>query len=147
MPAFAVHTTADLSISANAQELRRVALWLETCAQEYNIPAEQLGHLDLCAHEIIANILEHGSAEALAADIRLHLDIQRNEHETEATITIADAGIAFNPLTVAPKALPETLAEAQPGGLGLTMMHAFSDSLSYAYEDGRNQLTFSVSWK
>jgi anti-sigma regulatory factor (Ser/Thr protein kinase) len=39
------------------------------------------------------------------------------------------------------------LAEAQPGGLGLSMLRSYSDHLAYRREAGRNQLTLTVRWR
>jgi anti-sigma regulatory factor (Ser/Thr protein kinase) len=38
------------------------------------------------------------------------------------------------------------LAEAEPGGLGLLMMHEYADELSYRRNADQNELTFSVVW-
>jgi anti-sigma regulatory factor (Ser/Thr protein kinase) len=47
---------------------------------------------------------------------------------------------------VQPGALPLTLDDAEPGGLGLLMIRNLSDSLSYWYDNGHNELSFGVRW-
>lgn len=61
-------------------------------------------------------------------------------------MTVSDSGVAFDPLAYEQKPGSQTLSEAEPGGLGLVMMRGFSDSMSYRYSEGRNQLTFRVFW-
>ena len=45
-----------------------------------------------------------------------------------------------------PRPAPESLTDAQSGGLGIVMIHSFSDTLRYRRDDGLNRLTFAVRW-
>jgi anti-sigma regulatory factor (Ser/Thr protein kinase) len=49
-------------------------------------------------------------------------------------------------LAVVLKPRSQTLAEVEPGGLGLTLIRTYSDKLSYRYNEGCNQLKFSTRW-
>ena len=91
-------------------------------------------------------MLDHGGASARSAPIGLRLASSRDPDGADATLTVTDAGTAFDPLAVLPRSRPQTLAEARLGGLGLVMVRANADSLSYEYTDGRNQLTIGVRW-
>ncbi|HUO44492.1 MAG TPA: ATP-binding protein [Burkholderiales bacterium] len=146
MASSGVDSATDLSIGANTDELRRASSWLGEFARQHDIPSEQIWRLDLCLNEALANIIAYGGAGASSSAIHLHLGVRRGPHQAEAVITVVDAGAAFNPLSAVQKQKPATLADAEPGGLGLPMLHAFSDSLNYRYSDGHNRLTFGVSW-
>lgn len=100
----------------------------------------------LCLNEVLANVMAHGGSTALSASIRLRLEISFDRDGSKAGVTVADAGTPFNPLSVAKKILPKTLDEATPGGLGLVMIHRFSDWLDYRHENGHNHLTFGTRW-
>ena len=102
--------------------------------------------LVICLNEVLANVMAHGGQTALSVPIRLRLEISLDQDASKAGVTVADAGTPFNPLSVAKKILPKTLDEATPGGLGLVMIHRFSDWLDYRYEDGHNHLTFGMRW-
>ena len=66
--------------------------------------------------------------------------------EGEAHVEVRDAGIPFDP-TGAPEHIPaKTLAEAQPGGLGLLLIRRCSDWMSYRREGGRNHFVFGARW-
>jgi anti-sigma regulatory factor (Ser/Thr protein kinase) len=76
----------------------------------------------------------------------VRLDVRHDTQANEAVVTVADSGAPFDPLVVSTGSRPRILAEARPGGLGLTMIRGFADILSYRYLDERNQLSFGVRW-
>lgn len=116
-----------------------------TCRQR-KVPLEAVERLVICLNEVLANVMAHGGSTALSAPIRLRLEISLDRDGGKACVTAADAGTAFNPLSVAKKILPKTLDEATPGGLGLVMMRRCSDWLDYRHTDGHNHLTFGTRW-
>jgi anti-sigma regulatory factor (Ser/Thr protein kinase) len=113
---------------------------------ERSVPAEQIRRLDLCLNEALANIITHGGPAARSSPVQLVFRVRHHADINEVALTVSDSGAAFDPLTHQSSPRPQTLAEAEPGGLGLIMMRNFSDALSYHYSEGRNQLTFIVRW-
>lgn len=126
--------------------MRRASEWLDLTCRQREVPQEAVERLILCLNEVLANVMAHGGSTALSAPIRLRFEINLDPHASTAGVTVADAGMAFNPLSVAKKVLPTTLAEATPGGLGLVMIRRCSDWLDYRHEDGHNHLTFGARW-
>ncbi|RQW77689.1 MAG: ATP-binding protein [Methylococcus sp.] len=146
MAASLQNRVADLTIEADAQQVRHASIWLAHCGAEFGVPESEINRLDLCLNEALANVIDHGSPAALASPIHIHLDVQLGEEAWEATVTVSDAGLAFDTTSATAKTRPKTLAEAEPGGLGLVMIRSFSDWLGYRYHDGKNHLSFSVRW-
>lgn len=144
--ASAADSVAELSVGADAEEAGRASAWLETVCLERGVPAEQIRRLDLCLNEALANIIAHGGPAARSSPVQLVFRVCRHADINEVALTVSDSGAAFDPLAHQSGPRPQTLAEAEPGGLGLIMMRNFSDALSYRYSEGRNQLTFSVRW-
>jgi serine/threonine-protein kinase RsbW len=137
---------AELPIHADASEIRRASAWMERICLERGIPSGAIGRLDVCVNEALANILAHGGATARSTPVLLRLAIHDVAPAREVVITVSDAGAPFNPLSVSATERPRILAEAEPGGLGLTMIRGAADSLSYRYHEGRNQLSVGVRW-
>ena len=137
----------ELMIGANGAEVRRASEWLDTICRQRDVPKAPVERLVLCLNEVLANVIAHGGGTALSSPIRLLLEIRLDPDGSKAGVTVSDAGTAFNPLSVAKKILPKTLAEASPGGLGLVMIHRCADWLDYHHEDGHNHLTFGTRWK
>ena len=145
MPERMVRSSAELSIRTEAGELRRASAWLEQCGAERGVPPDQIRRLDVCLNEALANVFTHGG-EATSTPILLRLEVRDEDGAHEAAVTVSDAGHAFDPFSIALAPRPDNLADAKPGGLGLTMIRGFSDALDYRHVDGRNELTFGVRW-
>lgn len=146
MSANAARLPAELTIAARADEFRRASAWLADAGRERDVPVAQIERLDVCLNEVLANIVAHGGAAALAAPIRLRLAACDDAGAREARLTISDAGVAFDPLAHCPKPRPASLAEAEPGGLGVLMLRIFADTFGYCHDEGRNHLTLGVRW-
>ena len=131
---------------ANGAEARRASEWLATTFRQRNVPQALAERLALCLHEVLANVIAHGGGTALAAPIRLQLEVRLEQDCRKVSVTVSDAGIAFNPLHVPKRVLPKTLGEASSGGLGLVMIRRCSDWLDYRHDDGRNHLMFGARW-
>lgn len=143
----AIDPVAELSIRAQAAEVRRASAWIEQACLERQVPAEQIARLDACLNEVLANIIDYAGAKALSAPICLRIEVRRDKGSSEAALTVSDAGAAFDPLAVPPPPIPAGLADARPGGLGLVMIHRFADHLSYRHSEERNRLRIGVRWR
>jgi anti-sigma regulatory factor (Ser/Thr protein kinase) len=142
----AIDPVVGFSIRVDSSEARRASTWLGETGSARGIPAEPLWRLDLCVTEAFANVIAHGGAGAGSSPICLRLDVGRSASGGEASVTVSDGGTAFDPLTVPPIPRARALAEAEPGGHGLALLHHFADALDYAYSEGQNHLTIHVRW-
>ena len=141
------HHGAWLTIEARPDEIRRASFWLGECCNELDIPEQQRQRLELCLNEAIANIMEHGGETVLSEPIHLRFAVKSlPENTREADLGISDTGSPFNPLSAGRKESPQSLADAEPGGLGLILLGNFADNLNYYYREGRNHLDLSVRW-
>jgi anti-sigma regulatory factor (Ser/Thr protein kinase) len=136
----------ELTITAAGAEVRRATEWLATTCRQRDVPQAPVERLVLCLHEVLANVITHGGRTALAAPIRMLLEVRLDPQCGQASVTVTDAGVAFNPLSVPDRILPKTLAEASASGLGLVMIRRSSDWLDYRHENGHNHLTFGARW-
>src|SRR5262245_47328544 len=143
MPASVTQPRAELTIRADTWDARRASVWLESASLAQGVPLEQIVRLDHCLDEALANVIAHGGPTALASPVRLQLGVWRSNGACTAELSVADAGVAFDPSHAASATMPRpaSLAEARPGGLGLLMIRRFSDDLSYRRSEGCNHLT------
>ena len=142
-------STLDVySIAADKEGARAAAAWLAARGRQRSMPSSMVARLDQCLDEALANIIAYGGPSARASPIDLSLRIHREADHDTAALTVSDAGAPFNPLstTLQASGRPAGLAEVEPGGLGLVMIRAFSDTQAYHFDRGRNLLTFAVSW-
>ena len=142
----AVDTTREFSLPAQIDQIRRASTWLETSAREQGVPEDQIKRLDICFNEALANIITHGESTGQSLPIVVHLELGHQAGSDEARVTVSDACAAFDPLALGHKPRPKSLAEAEPGGLGVLMLRSFADDVSYCRSGERNCLSFSVRW-
>lgn len=131
----------ELSLGATAAEARRASEWLDATCQRRGVPLAQTERLLLCLEEALANVLAHGKpapAEPIVLRFETTLGV--------ASVTVSDAGRAFDPLSVPRRVAPRTLDEASTGGMGLQLIRRCADLLQYRHQDGRNHLTFGTRW-
>lgn len=140
-------TAHELSIRADAADVRPASEWLAQACETRGVPERQTLRLDLCLNEALANVIAHGGDQARASPVVLRIGVSAEPAAQQACITVIDSGPAFDMTAAAPGVLPMSLADADPGGLGLTMIRNLSDSLSYRRLDGRNELVFGVRWE
>jgi serine/threonine-protein kinase RsbW len=142
----AVPSAAQLAIRAVADDVRPASEWLAQTCETHGVPDKQILRLDLCLNEALANVIAHGGEQALANPVRLRLDVTRDALTQLAVVTVCDSGPPFDTTSAQPSALPLTLDDAEPGGLGLLMIRNLSDTLSYGFDNGHNELSFGVRW-
>ncbi len=133
--------TAALTVSAHTAELRRAAAWLHAEAGARAVPADDIGRLDLCLHEALVNIIDHSGLKAEAA-VRLQLLVRHGS----ATLLLIDGGRPYDPTRLEPRPRAATLADTEPGGLGVVMLRAQADQLDYVWREGCNYLSITVRW-
>lgn len=95
------------------------------------LPEENL-QVNLISEEIFVNIVNYSKAEYIKVNI---------EFETPLlTMEFIDNGIEFNPLLKENPKIPETIDEAQIGGLGIFLTKEMAGELEYQYVNGENHL-------
>ena len=131
----------ELTLGATTAEARRASEWLDATCQQRGVPLAQTERLLLCLDEALANVLTHGKPQA-SEPIVLRFEMRVGA----ASVTVSDAGRAFDPLSVPKRVAPKTLDEASTGGMGLQLIRKCADLLHYRHHDGRNHLTFGTRW-
>lgn len=142
----ALSLSAELAIRATVDDMRPASAWLEQSCETWGVPTPEVLRLDLCLNEVLANVVAHGGDGALRCPVSLRLEVIVDDQTHRASVTVQDGGTAFDATASPQKPRPLTLAEAEPGGLGLLMMREYADELSYRRNADQNELTFSVVW-
>jgi anti-sigma regulatory factor (Ser/Thr protein kinase) len=138
--------TAELAIRADSAESRRASAWLRVSGEARGVPEDCLTRLDHCMDEALANVIAYGGPGARESDIAICLEVRCDAGLNVAAVHISDAGVAFDPTSAPAAVRPGSLAEAQPGGLGIQMMRSYADRIGYTRSGERNHLTFMVTW-
>ena len=89
-------------------------------------------HVDLIVEEVFVNIVDYSKTDFIIVNAEYNKPI--------LTIEFIDNGIEFNPLLKETPNLPDTIDEAQIGGLGIFLTKELADELDYNYINGENCL-------
>lgn len=137
---------ATLSIAAESSEFSRATSWLESVCGTRGVPPDQRYRLDVCLNEALANVLAHGGRAARVNPIRLDLSLRQMQDAGSARMTLCAAGVEFDPNSHRQKPVPQTLEEAEPGGLGILMMRTYADDIEYRRLGEQNCTSFVIRW-
>ena len=120
---------------SHIQEIPQIRKDLEFLEQEWAIPESEIKQILLIIEEIFSNIVRYAFEDKQEHAIDIRLGYTDNQIEIE----IIDDGIAFNPLDyhLEPQSDPAT---SDAGGMGLTLIRAFSSKIFYQRNSGKNHL-------
>ena len=97
--------------------------------------------VELVLEEAVTNTLRYGYApEQTSRAIEIDLQIDMDEVQ----VLIVDDGRAFDPLDSGVVLLPDSLDDAQVGGLGLLMIRNTASRMSYERRDGHNRFALTI---
>jgi serine/threonine-protein kinase RsbW len=133
-------TAALLVVRNQLSELPRVTAWVHAWVRQYGLPARTAERLDVCATEVVTNIVMHGYTRGTAAEISLQLACQ----DERVTLAIEDDGIPFDPRQVPEPPAPVSLEDAAIGGRGIQLVRRFSDQWHYSRLARRNRSTLII---
>ncbi|MDR3521628.1 MAG: ATP-binding protein [Acidocella sp.] len=125
-----------LRITNALADLSRLYPWFEDAAAKLGLPKPLVQKMQVAAEEAVMNVAMHAYAPGSADKIEVRLSAM----QAVAELVIEDSGPEFDPLSVAEKPQPASLAEAEVGGLGMKLLKRYCPDISYARLDGRNQL-------
>ena len=108
---------------------------MEQTAKENNIHQECIYKINLVLDEILMNIISYGYTDNSEHFIDINILF-----DSEISITVTDEGKQFNPLEASIPDVNKTLEERTIGGLGLQIVRAMMDSITYKYENNKNIL-------
>lgn len=125
----------SLQYRSHIQEIPNIRKDLKILEQDWSIPGSELKQIQLIIEEIFSNIVRFAYEDQQEHMIEVKLSCIENQIEIE----IIDDGITFNPLeyNLGPQSDPAT---SDAGGMGLTLIRAFSSNISYQRVSGKNHL-------
>jgi len=131
-----MNRSVALVISADLNEIGKVATALDEAMRASAFSEEIINELQLAVEEAIANTILHGYCDAPG-------DVAVGIHVTDGVVEvrIEDRATPFDPLTVPEPDRESDLDERGIGGLGIYLIRSLVDEVVYRYADGKNILT------
>lgn len=94
--------------------------------------------LRLIVEEVACNAIDHGTDDNAGGPHRLLVEIERSG--ARLLVEFRDTGRPFDPLSVPPPDLDADMPDRRIGGLGVHLVRALSESVSYTREEPYNIL-------
>lgn len=122
-----------LRIQPTREGVRHACAFVVQAATQLGMDEQAVYHCEIAVDEACTNIAEHGAAGEIVLSVQ--------DDAPFLTITIIDNSAPFNPLDLAEPAIESEEYKREPGGWGVFFFKKLMDQVSYAYRDGKNQLT------
>ena len=100
-----------------------------------------LAAVELVLEEAITNTLRYGYEGSGLREIQIDLQVDLDEVQ----VVIVDDAKPFDPLEVDAQLLPDSLDDAQVGGLGLLMIRNTASRMSYEWREGQNRFSLTIA--
>lgn len=127
---------------SDIQEVQFIRQDLTGVVKEWGIPESEMRQIIVIIEELFSNIVRFAFN-----DNHEHIvEIILRKNDRIITMTISDDGVSFNPLDYNPVPLSDPAA-SDAGGMGITLIRAFADSIEYRRLLNRNHLEITKSIK
>jgi anti-sigma regulatory factor (Ser/Thr protein kinase) len=128
--------------SSHIQEIPRIREDLEFLKTEWAVPESDNKQILVIIEELFSNIVRYAFADKNEHHVGIRLDLR----DSHIKIEFIDDGIPFNPLDYE-LGSPADPATSDAGGMGLTLIRAFSSDIVYQRHGGKNHLTITKKVK
>lgn len=121
-------------------QLPILGYWLQNFVNRNELPEHAGFGLDLVLTEAVTNVICHSKRDDAPGEIHVQCTLGNACIEIE----LVDNGLPFDPTIYQPAAPYESLADAEPGGLGIPLMRRYTSSMQYRRESNRNHLHMTL---
>jgi anti-sigma regulatory factor (Ser/Thr protein kinase) len=121
---------------ARIDRLESMFAFIREAARRQGFDDAAAGRIQLACEEALVNVINYAYPEKTGT-----LSIECANEPGRLVITISDAGVAFDPLTLPEPDINAPIEQRKVGGLGIFMMRRIMDTVTYRREGDRNVLT------
>ena len=125
---------------AKTEELTDVLAFIEQALERYECSMKLQTSICVAIEEVFVNVA-HYAYGGKDGDVEFAISFDKGNRNV--TFKMYDTGIPFNPLTKADPDITLSADEREIGGLGIFITKKTMDTVTYAYENGKNVLTMT----
>ena len=125
---------------AKTDALADVLGFVEAMLESFDCPMKAQIALTVAIEEVFVNVARYAYGEG---DGDVTLDIGYDEGTRTVTFCLTDGGVPFDPLKKPDPDITLSAEERDIGGLGIFITKKTMDTVTYAYENGKNHLTMT----
>jgi anti-sigma regulatory factor (Ser/Thr protein kinase) len=128
-----------ITVPSDATQLPVLTRFLQEFWAGAGLPPASAPAFELALEEVFMNVVLHGSPAGSVPLVEVSLTLSCSA----LTMTIADDGPQFDPLSLPAPDLTASLAQRRVGGHGVSLVRQMMDTVSYRRVAERNQLRLS----
>ena len=125
---------------AKTESLADVLGFVEETLESFECPMKIQMAICVAIEEVFVNVAHYAYPET-GGDMTLHIGF--DEDSRTITFRMEDKGVPFNPLKKPDPDITLSAEEREIGGLGIFITKKTMDTVTYAYENGKNILTMT----
>lgn len=126
-----------LSVPARIENIPAITSFVTQAAEAAGFGETDSFHCQMAVDEACTNIVEH----AYAGRDDGRIDVACQVEPGDVTIWITDSGQRFDPAAIPePDLTGRSVAEIEPGGIGMHLMRKMMDEVEFSFASGQNQL-------
>ena len=126
-----------LTLPNNIDTIPQLNKFINGFCEEQGIDMDVCMSLNLAIEEAVVNVMSYAYPSGTTG----YVDIEAEADKNTVTFIISDTGIPFNPTEKADVDITLSAEERPVGGLGIHLVRAIMDTVSYEYADHKNILT------
>jgi anti-sigma regulatory factor (Ser/Thr protein kinase) len=127
---------------SDIQEISQLREDLGFMKEEWHIPESEIRQILVILEELFSNVVRYAFHDSLVHHIVIRIDYTDSRVEIE----MIDDGMAFNPVEYQATPSSDPVISVS-GGMGLSLIKAFSSSMSYERTTGKNHIFISKKIK
>lgn len=129
-----------LTLRNKVEDVALIPPFLDAICNELGIGPDMSFNLNLVLEEAVTNVTSY----AFPQDEEHEFCLYATSNGKQLVFRLEDDGVPFDPTEVADADVTLTAEERQIGGLGIFLIKQIMTQVSYAYVDGKNQLTMMI---
>lgn len=130
-----------LTLRNKIEDVALLPAFVDEICEELELAADKSFNLNLVLEEAVTNVVSYAFPPEEEHEFHLYATSDGNQ----LTFKLEDDGVPFDPTTVSDVDTTLSAEERQIGGLGIFLIRQIMTDVSYAYVDGKNQLTMTLN--
>ncbi|MEM7442323.1 MAG: SpoIIE family protein phosphatase [Pseudomonadota bacterium] len=128
-----------VKVEPDLSDIPRLAEKVENFAEGASVPPRLVQQINIVLDELVSNAIRHGGADGKYHRIEVRLRL----HDDKMVVTIEDDTGPFDPRTIPPPDLDQSLEDRPIGGVGLHLVRTMMDGFDYERDGEINRVTLT----
>ena len=131
----AIEKRFTLEVPSSTENLAMIRDFVKRIGYQTGMDEQGVSNLELAVDEACANVIEH----AYGHDISKEVIVRAVCDEQAVRISVIDMGQGFDAEAMAPESIETLIHERKSGGLGIRLIKALMDEVSYEIRPGKKK--------